>query len=53
MGLVVFKGVAYLLDPLFHWIGLSALTAKPMEGLWTVLYNSTCLSHIEPDDPPV
>jgi uncharacterized protein (TIGR03546 family) len=41
MGLVVFKGVAYLLDPLFHWIGLSALTAKPMEGLWTVLYNST------------
>ena len=41
MGLVVFKGVAYLLDPLFHWIGLSVLTAKPIQGLWTVLYNST------------
>ena len=41
LGLAIFKGVAYLLDPLFHWIGLSILTAKPMEGLWTVLYNST------------
>ena len=41
LGLAVFKGVAYLLDPLFHWIGLSVLTAKPIQGLWTVLYNST------------
>jgi len=41
LGLAIFKGVAYLLDPLFHWIGLSILTAKPMEGLWTVLYNAT------------
>jgi hypothetical protein len=32
MGLVVFKGVAYLLDPLFHWIGLSALTASVLMG---------------------
>ena len=41
LGLALFKGASYLLDPLFHWIGLSVLTAKPIQGLWTVLYNST------------
>jgi uncharacterized protein (TIGR03546 family) len=41
LGLAFFSGIAYLLDPLFHRIGLAALTAGSLEGLWTALYNST------------
>ncbi len=41
VGLAFFSGVAYLLDPLFHILGLSVLTAGPLEGFWTALYNST------------
>ncbi len=41
LGLGVFSGVAYLLDPLFHWYGWQILTAPSLEGLWTSLYNST------------
>lgn len=41
IGLVFFSGIAYLLDPLFHWFGLLILTSGSLEGLWTVLYNST------------
>lgn len=41
LGLAFFSGVAYLLDPLFHRIGLAVLTAGSLEGLWTALYNST------------
>lgn len=41
LGLAVFSGMAYLLDPLFHRVGLAVLTAGPLEGLWTALYNST------------
>ena len=41
LGLVFFSGLAYLLDPLFHRIGLAVLTAGSLEGLWTSLYNST------------
>ncbi len=41
LGLGVFSGMAYLLDPLFHWYGLHILTALSLEGLWTSLYNST------------
>jgi uncharacterized protein (TIGR03546 family) len=41
LGLGFFSGVAYLLDPLFHWIGLTVLTAGALEGLWTALYNIT------------
>lgn len=41
LGLAFFSGIAYLLDPLFHRIGLAALTASSLEGLWTALYNST------------
>lgn len=40
LGLAFFSGVAYLLDPLFHRIGLAVLTAGPLDGLWTALYNS-------------
>jgi uncharacterized protein (TIGR03546 family) len=41
LGTVLFSGVAYVLDPLFSWVGLSILTAAPLEGLWTALYNTT------------
>ncbi len=41
LGLAFFSGVAYLLDPVFHRIGLAVLTAGSLEGLWTTLYNST------------
>ncbi len=39
LGLAVFSGMAYLLDPVFHWNGLHILTAPSLEGLWTSLYN--------------
>jgi uncharacterized protein (TIGR03546 family) len=39
--LMFFSGVAYLLDPLFHRIGLAVLTADSLEGLWTSFYHST------------
>ena len=38
---VIFSGVAYLLDPLFHKIGLNLLIAGFLNGIWTYLYNST------------
>ncbi len=40
MGLALFTGIAYLLDPLFHQLGLVVLTASSLEGLWTSLYQS-------------
>jgi uncharacterized protein (TIGR03546 family) len=40
LGLGLFSGVSYVLDPLFHRIGLAALTAAPLNDLWTSLYNS-------------
>ena len=41
LGTAFFTGIATLLDPLLHRIGLALLTAAPLEGLWTALYNST------------
>jgi len=37
----LFSGVAYALDPLFHRLGLAALTTPGLESLWTSLYGST------------
>lgn len=39
LGWGVFSAGAYLLDPLFHRIGYSLLTASGLTGLWTSLYN--------------
>lgn len=39
VALAVFSGVAYLLDPLFHALGLWLLTLPALEGFWTFLYN--------------
>ena len=41
LGWAFFSGIAYLLDPLFHLIGLSVLGARILEGFWTALYNIT------------
>ena len=40
-GLGVFKLLSFTLDPLFDRLGVAILTAKPLEGLWTSLYNKT------------
>ena len=39
VGIGIFSGLSFLLDPVFHWIGLGLLTAGPLEGLWTSFYN--------------
>jgi len=41
LGWVGFSGVAYMLDPVFHALGLMILTLPGLEGLWTELYNSS------------
>lgn len=38
LGLALFTGFAYLLDPLFHSLGLAILTAPALQELWTALY---------------
>lgn len=43
LGLAFFTGIAYLLDPVFHWMGLGILTAGALNGLWTSFYNITLL----------
>lgn len=40
LGWVFFSAVAYVLDPLFHRIGLAILTAPALTGMWTGFYNS-------------
>ena len=39
LGWLFFTGIAYLLDPLFHQIGLAILTTASLTDLWTGLYN--------------
>jgi uncharacterized protein (TIGR03546 family) len=39
LALALFSGCAYLLDPLFHSVGLFLLTAPSLEGVWTALYD--------------
>ena len=39
LGWLFFSAVAYLLDPLFHRLGLVLLGADALEGLWTYFYN--------------
>ena len=41
LGWLGFSGIAYILDPLFHVLGLHILTNSTLHGLWTTLYNST------------
>ena len=41
LGWAFFSAVAYLLDPVFHIIGLKLLTAASLKAMWTSLYNTT------------
>ena len=38
--LPLIAGVGYILDPVLHQIGMSALTIKSLEDTWTSLYNN-------------
>ena len=40
VGVALFSSLAYLLDPLFHRTGVALLTADPLVGFWTTLYNT-------------
>jgi len=40
-GFVIFTGLAYWLDPLFHQIGVSILNAESLSALWTSMYNTS------------
>lgn len=40
LGWLVFSGVGFVLDPLFHRLGLALLSADFLHGFWTLLYGS-------------
>mgnify|MGYP003990576923 FL=1 len=40
VGFFFFSGIAYILDPLFHEIGLAVLTAEGMQDFWTGLFSN-------------
>ena len=41
LALSVFSLFAFLLDPLFHWVGFQILTnIDALKGFWTMLYNA-------------
>lgn len=40
LGWAFFSAAAFLLDPLFHRLGLAMLTAPPLTTLWTGFYNT-------------
>lgn len=46
LALTGFTLLAYLLDPLFHQVGLAVLTLASLEPFWTSLYN-TFLGRVE------
>ena len=39
----IFSGLAYLLDPTFHGIGLAVLSAESLQPMWTGFYNNIWL----------
>mgnify|MGYP001047061402 CR=1 FL=1 len=41
LGTAFFSGISYLLDPLFHRLGLVVLSLGSLNGIWTTLYNIT------------
>lgn len=41
VGFFFFSGVAYILDPLFHQIGLAVLTAEGMQEFWTGFFSNS------------
>jgi uncharacterized protein (TIGR03546 family) len=39
LGIALFTPIAFLLDPLFNWVGGRLLATPALQGLWTELYN--------------
>ena len=40
LGWIVFSVISFLLDPLFHQVGMAVLSASALKGFWTLLYQS-------------
>lgn len=40
LGWALFVPVGFLLDPVFHWLGLSLLEAPGLRPMWTAWYNT-------------
>jgi uncharacterized protein (TIGR03546 family) len=40
LGWALFVPLGFLLDPVFHWLGASLLTAPSLRPLWTSWYNT-------------
>ena len=41
IGLFFFSGIAYILDPLFHQIGLAVLTSEGMQEFWNEFFSNS------------
>ena len=41
IGFFFFSGIAYILDPLFHQIGLAVLTADGMQSFWNGFFSNS------------
>jgi len=41
IGLFFFSGIAYILDPLFHKIGLAVLTSEGMQEFWNGFFSNS------------
>lgn len=41
VGFFFFSGIAYILDPLFHQIGLSVLTSEGMQEFWNGFFSNS------------
>jgi len=46
LGLALFSALAFVLDPLFHQLGLTLLRAEALHELWTDFYN-TAIGRLE------
>ena len=40
VGFFFFSGIAYILDPLFHQIGLAVLTSEEMQSFWVEFFSN-------------
>ena len=43
IGFFFFSGIAYILGPLFHQIGLAALTSDGMQSFWNGFFSNPLL----------
>lgn len=41
LSFVLFSGIAYILDPLFHQIGYALLTSGELQAFWTGLFSNS------------